>query len=186
MKNFSIFESARRLFDSPETEDLGLISSISRKDFDERETFYFSSGSPGLEYASLLIQNALLLRTCRKGTVYAGFEKFSLLQPIIASYLRIADVSESVFIFGEPDWEPPRHPHIRVIPLQPDFELAHELFLISQSPTLQVALIAKSAEAATGDLREERILRAIKTSESSAVTKLATAAEGMIDLSIAA
>lgn len=185
MKNFSIFETARELCDSTQTVDLGQISSISRKDFDERETFYFSSGTPALEYGCLLIENALLLRTSRKGRIYAGFEKLSLLQPIITRYLRIADLSESVFIFGEADWNPPRHPNIRIIPLKSDFKLAHESFLISHSPTLEVALIAKSEATAKADLREKRILRTIKTSSSNAVTQLATAAEGVIDWSIA-
>lgn len=185
MKDFSIFESACRLCDSSQTEDLGRISSISRKDFDERETFYFSSGSPGLEYACLLVENALLLRTSRKGRIYAGFEKLSLLQPIITRYLRIADLSESVFIFGEADWGPPRHPNIRIIPLKSDFELAHESFLISHSPKLEVALIARSEDTIEGT-REKRILRTIKTSNSNAVEQLATAAEGLIDWSIAA
>ncbi len=186
MKNFSIYDSARQLCDSSQAEDLGLISGISRKDFDERETFYFSSGSPGFEYACLLIENALLLRGSRKGRVYACFGKLSFLQPIIARYLRIADLSESVFIFGEADWDPPRHPNMRSIPLKSDFELTHESFLIADSPTLQVALTAKNGEAANRGAREKRILRTIKTSNPRAVAQLATAAEGLIDWSIAA
>lgn len=186
MKDFSIFEFARQLSESPQTENLGQISSISRRDFDERETFLFSSGCPGVEYACLLIENALLLRTSRKGRIYAGFEKLSLLQPVIERYLRIADLSESVFIFGEADWTAPRHPNMRIVSLQPEFKLARESFLIADSPTLQVALIARDQEGAGDSPREKRIRETIKTSNPDVVVKLASATEGLIDWSIAA
>ena len=105
MKDFSIFEQALKVSDS-RIEDLGQLSTISRRDFDERETFLFRTRAPGVEYACLMIENALLLRTNRAGRIYAGFEKLSCMQPIAHRYLRIADVSETVYIFGEPDWKP--------------------------------------------------------------------------------
>ena len=76
MKNFSMFEQALKLANSAQTEDLGFISNISRRTYDERETFMFRSQGACLEYLSLLIENALLLRTNRRGRIYAGFEKF--------------------------------------------------------------------------------------------------------------
>jgi hypothetical protein len=184
VKDFSIFDRARQLCASSQTENLGRISSICRRDFDERETVLFSTGAPGFEYACLMIENALLLKTNRKGRVYAGFEKLSLLLPVIDRYMRIADLSECVFIFGEHDWNPPRHPNLRIITLKPDFELAHESFLIADSPDSQIAVVAKQEGFAED--AGEKILRTIKTSNADSVVKLANAAEGVIDWSIAA
>ena len=185
MKNFSIFDHAQHLCESPQTEDLGCISSISRRDFDERETVVFSTGTPGVEYACLMVENALLLKTNRKGRVYAGFEKLSLLKPVIDRYMRIGDLSESVYIFGEHDWAPPRHPNIRIITLKKDFKLAQESFLIADSPAVQVAVVSKN-DYMSVDGKPEKVLRTIKTSNADIVLNLANAAEGLIDWSIAA
>jgi hypothetical protein len=63
VKNFSMFEQASKLASFYGTQDLGSVSNISRRTFDERETFLFRSQVPCLEYVALLIENALLLRT---------------------------------------------------------------------------------------------------------------------------
>ena len=186
MKKLSLFEQARKLTQGSPILELGQITSISRKDFEERETFSFRCAAPCVEYACLLIENALLLRTNRAGRIYAGFEKFSLLQPIIDRYLRIADLSETVFIFGEPDWTPPRHPNIRTIPLTSEFNLAREWFLISVSPTLQVAVVAQEVDGIQDGAHDQRNLKSIKTSNQKAVLRLATAAEGLVNWSLAA
>jgi DICT domain-containing protein len=185
VKDFSFFEFANKFSQRPDTQDLGQISGISRRDFDV-ETVVFRCCGASVEYASLLIENALLLRTNRAGRIYAGFEKLSYLEPIIDRYIRIADLSESVFIFGEPDWTPPKHPNIRLIGLKPDYKLACEWFLIVDSSSLQVALVATDEDRLANPLLEKRTFRALKTSEPSAVTQLSHAAEGLIDWSIAA
>ena len=184
MKDFSIFEQALKVSD-PRTEDLGQISTISRRDFDERESFLFRTRAPGVEYACLMIENALLLRTNRAGRIYAGFEKLSCMQPIADRYLRIADVSESVYIFGEPDWKPPPHPNIRFVNLSSAFKLAREWFLIADSSTLRVALVARDEDGFNLTALDERNFSAVKTSNPGAVAQLALAAEGLIDWSIA-
>lgn len=186
VKTFSFFELALRFSNNVETENLGQISSISRRDFVERETFLFGTSAPGVEYACLMIENTLLLQTNRSGRVYAGFEKLSCLQPVIERYLRIADVSESVYIFGEPDWRPPRHPNIRTIRLGSDFRLARESFLIVESSSMQVALVACDEEGLESKTPDRRNFSAVKTSNRLIVARLATAAEGVIDWSIAA
>ena len=90
MKKFSLFEHALGLISFPQTE-LSDVANLSRRNFDERETFFFRALSPSIEYASLLIENALLLRTNRTTRIYAGFERLSCMQPVIDRYLRIAD-----------------------------------------------------------------------------------------------
>lgn len=185
MKTFSLFEEALKIAQSSQGQDFREVTFISRRDFDERETFTFETGEPCLEYVSLLIENAVLLRTHRAGRVYAGFEKLSSMESIVDRYLRIADVSERVYVFGEPDWHPPRHPNMRVIELARDSSLSREWFVIASSPVLKVALIASSKEA-EGTGFEARRFRALKTSNASIVARLADIAEELVDLSLAA
>jgi DICT domain-containing protein len=117
--------------------------------------------------------------------VYAGVEKLSALQPIIDRYMRIADVSESVFLFGQDDWRPPRHPNIRLITLNPDFRMAREWFVITHSKSMSCALVAYD-ETGGNTLPEEIRYWALKTSNPNLVISLANAVEGVIDWSLAA
>ena len=164
-------------------EDLGTATHVSRRDFDERATFRFRAQAPVLEYLSLLIENAVLLRTHRGGRLYAGFERLSRMEPVVDRYMRIADVSERVYVFGEPDWKPPRHPNMRVIELNGAARLAREWFVIADSPALSVALVGFDEEgpAAARPVPEERAFAALKTHDPALVRRLASAAESLID-----
>ena len=183
-QNFSLWDEAIRLARSFPVQDLGPVTYISRCDFEERETFTFLSSAPCLEYLGLLIENALLLRTNRAGRVYAGFEKLSRMEGVLDRYLRIADVSERVYVFGESDWKPPRHPNMRVIVLPHDARLARECFLIANSSSLRTALVAYAEDKAPG--AEAGKFRAFKTSNPSITAALATLAEEFVDISLAA
>ena len=185
MKNFSIFEHALKFSEANNVENLGEIASLARRDFVERESFICHTTMASVEYGCLMIENAILLRTNRSGRVYAGVEKFSALQPIIDRYMRIADVSESVYLFGEDDWRPPRHPNIRLISLNKDFRLARESFVITHSSSLSCALVAFD-EVGTETLPEQIRYWVIKTSNANLVGGLADAVEGVIDWSLAA
>ena len=185
MKNFSIFEQALKFSGVEHTEDLGEIASLARKDFADRESFICHTTTASVEYACLLIENAILLRTNRSGRVYAGVGKLSLLQPIIDRYMRIADVSEAVYLFGQDDWRPPRHPNIRLITLNKDFRLAREWFVITQSPSLNCALVAFD-ETGVDSLSEQIRYWAVKTSNPLVVRGLANAVDGVIDWRLAA
>src|SRR5215210_7431589 len=121
-----MYGQALKLASFSTPDDLGSVPNLSRRTFDERETFLFRSQVPCLEYVSLLIENALLLRARRTGRIYAGFERLSHMEPVIDRYLRIADMSEHVYVFGEADWKPPRHPNLKVITLPGDYRLARE------------------------------------------------------------
>ena len=185
MKNFSIFEQALKFSDVADTENLGEIASLGRRDFVERESFICHTTTASVEYGCLMIENAILLRTNRAGRVYAGVEKLSALQPIIDRYMRIADVSESVYLFGQDDWRPPRHPNIRLITLNHDFRLARESFVIANSSSLSCALVAFDE---TGSQSSPEQIRywALKTSNPENVASLANCVEGVIDWSLAA
>jgi hypothetical protein len=185
VKEFSIFESALEL-STGQVENLGEVASLARKDFAERESFICHTTTASVEYACLMIENALLLRTNRGGRVYAGFERLSQLQPIIDRYLRIADVSEYVFLFGMDDWRPPRHPNIRFITLGPDFRLSRESFLITESSSLRTAVIAFD-ETSEGMITPEQIRYwVLKSCNAAIVSGLVNAVEGVIDWSLAA
>ena len=180
MRDYSLFNNIRTVTSTLKFDNLGEVSSICRRDFQERETLEFRSTAAGLEYCCLMVENALLLRTSRQGRIYVGFEKLSTLRPIMDRYMRIADISQSVFIFGEADWTVPRHPNIRVIPMKADYKLAREWFLITDSPALEIAVIAKHNGASEG-----QNFRVIKTSNPKVVRRLANAVEGVIDWSLA-
>jgi hypothetical protein len=183
MKEFSMFDHA--LASAGKTvEDLGAVTHVSRRDFDERTTFRFRAQVPCLEYISLLIENAILLRTHRGGRLYAGFEKLSRMEGVVDRYMRLADISERVYIFGEPDWKPPRHPNMRVIELGGAHRLAREWFVVADSPALRVALVGFSEEGFTRPVLEERTFTALKTHDPALVSHLASAAESLIDDSL--
>jgi DICT domain-containing protein len=166
-------------------EDLGAVAYVSRRDFDERATFHFRAQVPALEYLSLLIENAVLLRTHRGGRLYAGFERLSRMEPVVDRYMRIADVSERVYVFGEPDWKPPRHPNMRVIELEGAPLLTREWFVVADSPALRVALIGLAEEGlAARAVPEERTFSALKTHDPAIVSRLASAAESLVDDSL--
>jgi hypothetical protein len=166
-------------------EDLGTVAHVSRRDFDERATFRFRAQVPALEYLSLLIENAILLRTHRGGRLYSGFERLSRLEPVVDRYMRISDVSERVYVFGEPDWKPPRHPNMRVIEVNGVARLAREWFVVADSPALRVALVGFDEEGLDARaVPEERTFSALKTHDPAAVRRLVSAAESLVDDSL--
>jgi DICT domain-containing protein len=183
VKNFSIFEQAVKF--SGHIENLGEIASLARRDFTGRESFMCHTTTASVEYGCLMIENAILLRTNRAGRVYAGVEKLSALQPIIDRYMRIADISECVYLFGQDDWRPPRHPNIRLVALKQDFKLAREWFVITHSSSLNCALLAFD-ETGPETTPEQIRYWALKTSNSNLVNSLSNAVEGVIDWSLAA
>ena len=185
MKNFSIFERALKFSGVENIENLGEIASLSRRDFVERESFICHTTTSSVEYGCLIIENAILLRTNRAGRVYAGVERLSELQPIIDRYMRIADVSECVYLFGQDDWRPPRHPNIRLITLNQDFRLSRELFVITHSSSLNCALVAFD-EGGFEAMPEEIRYWAVKTSNPDLVGSLVNGVEVVIDWSLAA
>lgn len=186
VKDFSLFQIALQTCASQSTEDLGYVANISRRDFEKRETFTFRCESPCLEYASLLIENALLLRASRAGRIYAGFEKLSRMEPIIDRYLRIADLSERLYVFGEADWKPPRHPNMKSITVAPRTSIAREWFIISDAPSFRIALVASSQDVDAQSAPEARSFHVFKSSNEKIVARLAAAADGLVDSALAA
>jgi DICT domain-containing protein len=176
-----MFEFALEAAKGSQLEDLGNLAIVSRKNFDERPTFRFRAQVPCLEYVSLLIENALLLRTNREGRVYAGFEKLSRMEYVADRFLRISDVSERVFVFGVPDWKPPRHPNMGIVRLKPGTKLAREWFVIAHSQKFSAALVAVDEDGFGTPVLDERNFRSFKSTDPRIVAQLAAAAEDLID-----
>ncbi len=183
LKEFSMLEFALQAAKDARLEDLGNVSIVSRKIFDERPTFRFRAKVPCLEYVSLLIENALLLRTHREGRVYVGFEKLSRMEYVADRFLRISDVSERVYVFGVPDWTPPRHPNMRVVKLKPEMQLAREWFLIAHSNKYNAALVGVDEDGFDTPILDERNFRSFKTTDPAIVARLAARTEDLIDQS---
>jgi hypothetical protein len=182
MRDFSMYDLAVEAAGG-RAADLGAVTHVSRRDFDERPTFLFRAQEPALEYLSLLIENALLLRTHRGGRLYTGFEQLSRMEPVVDRYMRIADVSERVYVFGEADWKPPRHPNMRAVGLPAGSRLGREWFVVADSPSMRVALAGVGED---GPAAAERTFRALKTHDPEIVRRLAAAAEALFDESLAA
>ena len=179
-----MFDEALRATCGQTVSDLGAVAGLSRQTFDELTTFRFRTQPPCLEYLSLLIETAILLHTHRGGRIYVGFERLSRMEPIIARYLRIADVSERLYVFGELDWQPPRHPNMRALKLEPDARLAREWFVIADTPSLQVALVAVDEDGFNAPVLDAHNFDACKSSDPNIVTQLAAAAESLIDATL--
>jgi len=157
--------------------EFGTVAHVSRRDYAEHQTFSFRAPAPVLEYISLLIENSLLLRTHRGGRVYAGFGRLSSMEGVVDRYMRIADVSERVYAFGEEDWGPPRHPNLRVVATPGGAPLARELFVIADSPSLRAALVALCEDGPAHAAPDLRHFSALKTGDPQLVRRLAEAAE---------
>jgi DICT domain-containing protein len=186
VREVSLFEEALKIAGAARVANLGRVSNVSRRDFEEQESFLFRAKVPCLEYVSLMIENALLLRANRRGTVYAGFEKLSQMEPVLARYRRIADLSERLYVFGEVDWRPPRHPNMKLVALSSDSRLAREWFVIADSSTLRVALIGVDDDGFDVPVLEERNFHAFKSSNPAIVAQLAVILDDLIDSSLAA
>jgi DICT domain-containing protein len=178
-----MFEFALQAAQDSRVEDLGNVPIVSRRTFDECPTFSFRAKVPCLEYVSLLIENALLLRTHREGRVYVGFEKLSRMDYVADRFLRISDVSERVYVFGVPDWKPPRHPNMGIVKLKPDTGLAREWFVIAHSNKYNAALVARDEDGFDTPVLDERNFRSFKSTDPAIVALLAAAAEDLIDQS---
>lgn len=83
-----------------------------------------------MSLVSYEIENATLLDNVR-GRIFASFQVMSKFLPQVERYKRIAAKSESVYVFGVPDVQPPIIPNITYVDLKPTDQLAKEWFLIS-------------------------------------------------------
>jgi hypothetical protein len=182
VKDFSLFRRALKIAPKPRP-DFGTVQNLSRRDFEEHDNFLLRAQSPCLEYACLMIENSLLLRTNRSGRIYAGFERLSLMQPVVERYLRIADISSTVYVFGENDWEPPRHPNLRYITPQPGLSINRESFLVADCANYHASLIAVDEDGFERLKPGHRNFRIFKSSNPAVANQLAMSLESMIDRS---
>jgi class 3 adenylate cyclase/DICT domain-containing protein len=95
-----------------------------------------------MSLVSYEIENATLVGGVQT-RIFAGFQRFSKFLPQLARYEQIASQSESIYIFGIPDVQPPAIPNITYVPLSSDDQLANEWFVISYGHEYCSALATK-------------------------------------------
>jgi len=87
---------------------------------------------------------------------YAGFERFSNFPDQLRRYSRLGAVCRRVYVFGVPDIRPPSIPGIEFIELSPSSPLAHEWFLLVDTPDFWTTLLTQEVDGrdqATGGRR---------------------------------
>lgn len=77
--------------------------------------------------------------------MYAGFQRFSHLARQPERYQQLARACRQIYVWGIPDTPPPDIHNIHYIPLAEDTELAHEWFLVVDSPGFFTALLAQES-----------------------------------------
>ena len=102
----------------------------------------FTQSRPSLIKVSHEIENGVLCGTSG-ARIFAGFQKLSFLLPILPRYRQLAEVAESVWVFGYPDVPIPPIPGLHAVPLPEDHALMGEWFLVVESPNYFSALIAR-------------------------------------------
>lgn len=89
------------------------------------------------EIEDVVIENGLSV------DVYAGFQRFSYLVQQEERYQRLAQTCRRVYVWGVPDIPPPDIRNIEYIALSDDMDLAHEWFLVIDSPDFFTALLGR-------------------------------------------
>jgi DICT domain-containing protein len=90
------------------------------------------------------IERSLLKARAR---VFAGFQRMSRFLPMQERYRKLAEYSETVYVFGVMDVTPPRIANVRYIALNEGDQLAREWFLVVDSPQYYSALATEEVTA---------------------------------------
>jgi DICT domain-containing protein len=85
------------------------------------------------------IENASLVDNAQT-VIFAGFQRYSRFVPQIERYQKLAQKAKHIYVFGEPDTTLPVIPNLEYVPLEPDFQLTREWFLVSYSEAYFSAL----------------------------------------------
>ena len=123
----------------------------------------FESKVPQLEYMCLMMENMVLMKKL-KGTVFAGFQKFSRAQNVIERFQAMTEYSD-VYIFGEADVEVDSTDGIHYIPLPQNSELMREWFLVIDAPNFKSMMVAYDLDGfGTHEVEEGRNFKGAKSS----------------------
>lgn len=92
-----------------------------------------------MSFISREIENAGILEGAQ-GRIFSGFQVMSKFLPQVERYTRLAQVSESIYVFGVRDIDPPTIPNITYVFLEAEDQLAKEWFLIAHGEDYHSAL----------------------------------------------
>ena len=77
---------------------------------------------------------------------YAGFQRFSYCPTQMRRYGRLGATCRRVYVFGIADIKPPSIPGIEFVEISPNSPLAHEWFLLIDTPTFWTTLMTQEVE----------------------------------------
>jgi DICT domain-containing protein len=77
---------------------------------------------------------------------FVGFQRFSNFPDQLRRYSRLGSICRRVYVFGVADYQPPPIPGIEYIDIAPTSALAHERFLLIDTPDYWVTLVAQEIE----------------------------------------
>lgn len=103
--------------------------------------------------------------------VFSAFQRMSRFLPQVERYKKLAERSESIYVFGVPDVPVPEIPRVTYIHLEPHMQLAKEWFLVSYGKGYASALATEELTS-IDDPDEQRRFKGIWTFETPMVAIL--------------
>ncbi len=143
-----------------------------------RQVYAFYRGA--LKTLSFNMEESILNMQC-KGSLFAGFQKFSFFLPRIKMYKKLAQVVDNIWIFGIPDVSLPQIPNIHYVPISEEHQLVKEWFLLIDSPQFFSCLVAEDLTGLDTP-SHEREFRGIWTFDDVLVTYLQTRLVNSLDI----
>jgi signal transduction histidine kinase len=106
------------------------------------ERHLFIDDRRGLQRIALDMENTVLAEALPT-RVFAGFQKWSFVLPVVHRYARLARIARGVWVFGLPDIAPPAIAGVTWVSLTERHPLAHEWFLVVDADGYFAALAAE-------------------------------------------
>jgi len=107
-----------------------------------REPHLFVDDRRGLQRIALDMENTVLAEAL-PARVFAGFQKWSFVLPVVHRYARLARIARGIWVFGLPDIDPPAIAGVTWVSLTERHALAHEWFLVVDADGYFAALAAE-------------------------------------------
>lgn len=110
-----------------------------------------------MSLVSYEIEN-ITLQDAARTRIFSGFQLYSKFIPQMKRYTRLAELADTVYVFGVPDVELPAIPNITYMPIAATDSLAQEWFLVSYGADYASALATREITR----IEEEDALRMFK------------------------
>lgn len=136
-----------------------------------REPHLFVDDRHGLQRIALDMENTVLAEALPT-RVFAGFQKWSFVLPVVPRYARLARIARGIWVFGLPDIAPPAIAGVTWVSLTERHALAHEWFLVADGDGYFAALAAEELSGVDVS-NERRRFRAVWSCDDALVHDLA-------------